>query len=152
MNSLVLDLSGIRNGSLTTLMALKGAKDISSDTDKRVFLQTIAASALRRKDAALRAAFFGVVASMSSDTDVRIVLTDALPYGHADPDVTLAVLKVVKEQMTSDGDRRVVLTTAIEQHLMSSPEVRAAFMNAARAMTSDAEYSLVMRAMFKQPQ
>jgi beta-lactamase regulating signal transducer with metallopeptidase domain len=135
-----------------TLMALKGAKDISSDTDKRVFLQTIAANALRRKDAALRAAFFDVVASMSSDTDVRIVLTDALPYGHADSDVTLAVLKVVQKQMTSDGDRRVVLTTAIEQHLLRTPEVRAAFMNAARAMTSDTEYSLVMRAMFKQPQ
>jgi hypothetical protein len=134
-----------------TLMALKGAKDISSDTDKRVFLQTIAANALRRKDAALRGAFFDVVSTMTSDTDARIVLTDALPYGHADPDVTLAVLKAVQKQMTSDGDRRIVLTTAIEQHLLTTPEVRAAFMNAARAMTSDTEYSLVMRAMFKQP-
>ena len=130
------------------LMALRGAKEISSDTDRRILLQTLAPRALRRKSAALRNAFFEAVDEMSSDTDVRVVLQSVLPYGHADPAVTLAVFKAV-EEMSSDTDKRVVLQTAAHQRLLTTPDVRKAYMAAARTMSSDTDYSIVMQSALK---
>ncbi|MBC7794010.1 MAG: hypothetical protein H7Z43_09890 [Clostridia bacterium] len=131
------------------LLALRGAAEISSDTDRRILLQTIAPRVLRRKSATLRDAFFAAAREMTSDTDLRIVLQAALPFGHNDPAITLAVFKAVGN-MSSDTDKRVVLQTAAEQHLLSTSEIRNAFMVAARTMSSDTDYSLVMQAALKQ--
>jgi len=141
---------GVTDDPDMMLMALRGAKEISSDTDKRILLQTLAAGSLRRKDPALRKAFFDVADTFSSDSDLRVVLVAALPYGHADPSVTSNVLRLVGDRMSSDGERRVVLVTAVEQRLIKNDQQRKEFMTAARTITSDDEYRVVMQAAFKQ--
>ncbi|MEO8192734.1 MAG: M56 family metallopeptidase [Gemmatimonadales bacterium] len=130
------------------LLALRGAKDISSSTDKRTLLQTIAAGALRRRSAALRSAFFDVTATMDSDTDLRAVLNAALPYAHSDQAIAFAVFNEVKGHMSSDTDKRAVLTAAVEQKLLSTPQLREAFMAAAKSISSSTDYTAVMRAAF----
>ena len=132
------------------LMALEGAKKISSDTDRRVLLQTVAARALGRRSVQLRKAYFEATAAMTSDTDLRVTLTSALPYGHADPEVTIAVFKSVGRQMTSDSDKRVTLSAAIEQRLIKTPAIREAFMAAARTIESDTDFTNLMQAALKQ--
>ncbi|MEO8575441.1 MAG: M56 family metallopeptidase [Gemmatimonadales bacterium] len=131
------------------LLALQGAKEISSDTDRRLLLQTLAPRALRRKSTVLRKAYFAAVAEMTSDTDRRIVLQSALPYGHADSAVTLAVFKSVAD-MSSDTDRRLVLQTAAEQRLLATSEIRNAFMIAAKTITNSTDYTLVVQSALKQ--
>jgi len=131
------------------LLALRGAKQISSSTDKRVLLQTIAPRALRRRSAELRDAYFQAAATVDSDTDLRIVLTSALPYGHADPAVTLAVFKLVATNMSSDTEKRIVLATAVEQGMLSSPALREAFMTAANTIESSTDYTVLMQSALK---
>jgi len=131
------------------LLALKGAADISSDTDKRILLQTLAAGSLRRSNPDLRKAFFDVVETMSSDTDVRVVLQAALPYGHSDPLVVSDVFRLVGERMSSDSDKRVVLVTAIEQKLLKTAKLREELMTAVKSFSSDDEVRVVMQALAK---
>src|SRR5688572_24686880 len=69
---------GATNDPEMMLMALRGAKEISSDTDKRTLLQTMISRALGPRRADLRKAFFDVVETIESDTDGSIVLSDAL--------------------------------------------------------------------------
>ena len=140
---------GVSDDPDMVLLALKGAADISSDTDKRILLQTLAAGSLRRNSPDLRKAYFDAVESMSSDTDVRIVLQAALPYGHADHLVTSNVLRLVGNKMSSDTDKRVVLVTAIEQKLLSTKKLREELMTAAKSMSSDDDYRVVMQALAK---
>jgi beta-lactamase regulating signal transducer with metallopeptidase domain len=130
------------------LFALKGAKDIDSDTDKRTLLETVAAGALRRKSEALRTAYFDVVKTMQSDTDIRAVTIAALPYAHIDAQIALEVYRQVQTHMESDTDKRAVLTTAIEQHLLATSGLRTAFMAAAKTITSSTDYTAVMKAAF----
>jgi beta-lactamase regulating signal transducer with metallopeptidase domain len=132
------------------LMALRGAPSISSDGDKRVLLQVIAPKVLGKKDARLRNAFFDAAATIESDTDLRVLLQDALAYGKADSAVTLAAFRLVGSNMESDTDRRVTLTTAAEMHLLTTPALRAAYMTAAKKMTSSSDYMLTMQAALKQ--
>jgi hypothetical protein len=141
---------GVSDDADMLLLALKGARDISSDGDKRVLLQTVAAGALRRKSEALRTAFFDAAETMTSDSDLRVVLTTALPYGHADHFVTSEVFRLVKERMSSDSERRVVLVTAAEQRLISTASLRDEFMAAAKAISSSTDYRVVMQAALKQ--
>jgi beta-lactamase regulating signal transducer with metallopeptidase domain len=131
------------------LFALKGAKDIDSDTDKRTLLETVASGALRRKSDALRTAYFDVVSTMQSDTDIRAVCIAALPWAHNDIMIAFAVYHVVETQMTDDTDQRAVLITAIEQHLLGSKSLRASFMSAAKKIESSTDYTAVMTAAFK---
>lgn len=140
---------GVADDPDMLLLALKGTAEISSDTDKRILLQTLAAGSLRRNNPDLRKAFFDVVETMSSDSDVRVVLQAALPYGHADPLVTSNVFRLVADRMSSDSDRRVVLVTAIEQKLLSSKKLRDELMTAVKSMSSDNEYRVVMQALAK---
>lgn len=132
------------------LLALRGAKEISSDTDRRTLLQTLAPRALRRKSPVLRTAYFDAASAMTSDTDLRIVLTSALPYGHADPAVTFAVFNAVAKTMTSDSDKRVVLTVAAEQRLLTTSALRTAFMAAAKSIDNSTDYTVVLQAALKQ--
>jgi hypothetical protein len=132
------------------LMSLKGAEDLSSDSDKRVLLQTVAAGALRRKDPTLRSAFFKAAESMSSDTDLRVVLVAALPYGHADPVVTENVLRLAADQLSSDSEKRLTLVTALEQRLITTAAIRDKFMKAAKSISSGDDLRIVMQAAAKQ--
>jgi beta-lactamase regulating signal transducer with metallopeptidase domain len=141
---------GVTDDPDMMLMALQGAKELSSDTDRRILLQTLAAGSLRRKDASLRKAFFDATETFTSDTDLRVVLVAALPYGHADPLVTSSVLRVVGDRLSSDTEKRIVLVTAVEQRLIKNEAQRKEFMTAAKTMSSDDEYRVVMQAAFKQ--
>ena len=131
------------------LMALQGAKDLSSDGDRRVLLQQIAPRALGRKNVALRKAFFEASAEMTSDEDLRVVLMTALAYARTDPEVTLAVFNAVKTQMTSDDDKRVTLQTAIAHRLLTTSAVRQAFNAAARSIQSDGAFSALMQGVLQ---
>lgn len=141
---------GVSDDPDMMLLALEGAKDISGDSDKRVLLQTLAAGSLRRNSARLRTAFFDVADTFSSDTDLRLVLMAALPFGHADPLVTSNVFRLVEKRMSSDTDRRIVLVTAAQQKLITTPTLREQFMAAAKSMSSGSDYRLVIQAAFNQ--
>ncbi len=132
------------------LVALRGVHDISSDTEKRTLLQSIAPKILGRRDARFRTAFFSAAGSIESDTDLRILLQDALEYGHADPAITLAVFDLVGRSMESDSDRRITLTSAAEKHLLTSSVLRDAYAAAAKKMTSSTDYVITMQAAIKQ--
>jgi beta-lactamase regulating signal transducer with metallopeptidase domain len=137
---------GITDDPDMVLLALRGAADLSSDTDKRVLLQTLAAGALRRADPKIRTAYFDAAATMSSDSDLRVVLQMALPHAHSDPVVTSKVFAIVADRMTSDDDKRVVLITAASQHLINTAKLREEFMAAVRTMSSGSQIALVMAA------
>ncbi len=132
------------------LMALQGAKELSSDGDRRILLQTIAPRALGKRDATLRKAFFDATAEMTSDSDLRVTFTSILPYAHADPEITLEIFKAVAKQMTSDEDKRVTLTGAISQKLLKTNAIREAFMIAARSIESDTDFTVLMQAALRQ--
>jgi hypothetical protein len=132
------------------MLALQGVSGLSSDTDRRILLESIAPKALGKKDQKLRNAFFEACESFSSDTDLRIVLQEALPHAHADPAITLAVFKLVETKMSSDSDRRVVLTFAASAHLVNTTAARSAYVAAAKAMSSGSDYTVAMQALLKQ--
>ena len=129
------------------VMALDGARDLSSDEDRRLLLQTIAAKALGSRNQEMRTAFFRAARAFTSDTSLRLTLQDALAYARKDPEITIGALKLAEEKMTSDTDRRLVLTTAAEQKLINSDSARAAYMLAAKKMTSSSDYRIVMQAV-----
>jgi hypothetical protein len=129
------------------LLALEGAKSISSDGDKRAFLETVAPGALRRRKESLRSAYFGVVSTIKSSGDLRLAVIAALPFGHADPEITTKALDIVRRDITSDGDKRVVLVAVANQRLLNSPSMREQFMSAARSITSPQDMRVVMQAV-----
>jgi beta-lactamase regulating signal transducer with metallopeptidase domain len=141
---------GVTDDPDMLLLALQGAADMSSDSEKRVLLQTLAAGSLRRSNPTLRKAFFDAAETFSSDSDLRVVLQTALPYGHTDPAVTENSLRLVADRMSSDGDKRVVLVTAAAQRLIRTARARTAFMTAAKSMSSDSEFAVVMQSLPKQ--
>ncbi|MEP6507396.1 MAG: M56 family metallopeptidase [Gemmatimonadales bacterium] len=130
-------------------MALRGVRVLSSDSDRRVLLQALAPRALGNRKSRLRVAFFDATSAFTSDSDMRIVLQDALVYATTDPAITLAAFKLVGK-MTDDSDRRLVLTTAASQHLLNSREAREAYMTAAKKITSSSDYRIVMQAILQQ--
>jgi beta-lactamase regulating signal transducer with metallopeptidase domain len=140
---------GVSDDPTMILMALQGAKEISSDEDRRVLLTTIAPKALGKKDATLRKAFFDASAEFTSDSDLRVLYTTILNYGQADPEVTLAILAGVKKQMTSDEDKRVTLTGVISQKLLKTDKIRQAFMEAARSIESDSDFTALMQSALR---
>jgi hypothetical protein len=131
------------------LFALQGAKGIDSDTDKRHLLETVAPMALRRKSSALRTAYFDVVTTIESDTDMRAVLIAALPYAHIDEGIAFATFREVQTHLESDTDKRAVLTIAIQQHLLGTAQLRQAFMAAVKTIESSTDYTAVMQAAFR---
>ena len=145
----VLRQYGISDDPTMILMALQGAKELSSDEDRRVLLTTIAPRALGKKDATLRKAFFEAAAEFTSDSDLRVLYTTILPHGQTDPEITLAILTGVKNQMTSDEDKRVTLTGVISQKLLKTDVIRRAFMEAARSIESDSDFSALMQSALR---
>ncbi len=131
------------------LMALQGAREISSDTDRLTLLVTVAPKALGKKNAALRRAYFEATAAMTSDTDLKGALIAALEHGNGEPEVTLAVFKAVGTQMTSDTDKRDTLEAAVERKLLKTSSLREAFMVAARTIESSTDFTSLMESALK---
>ena len=141
---------GVTDDPEMLLLSLHGAVDVTSDTDKRVLLQTLAAGALRRRESKFRDAWFDAAATITSDTDLRVVLQTALPYGHNDLAVTSRVLKLVASNLSSDMEKRVVLMTAAAQKTITTSKLRQEFMEAAKTISSSTELAIVMAAASKQ--
>jgi len=131
------------------LMALRGAKELSSDGDKANLLKTLAASALTGPNPALRRAFFEAYETLSSDGDSRSVLIAALPYGHANPAVTVDVIQATRH-ISSDGDKAEVLIALTKQRLLTSAAIRNAFLDAAKEISSSYDYKRVLQAPSEQ--
>jgi hypothetical protein len=131
------------------LMALRGAKELSSDGDKANLLKTLAASALNGRNPALRRAFFEAYQTLSSDGDSKSVLTAALPYGHANPAVTLDVIEATGH-ISSDGDKAEVLIELTKQRLLTSAATRNAFLSAAKEISSSYDQKRVLQAAVEQ--
>lgn len=131
------------------LMALRGAKDLTSDGDKANLLKTVAATALTARNPALRRAFFNAFETLSSDGDSRSVLTAAIPYGHANPAITLDVIESTRH-ISSDNDKAEVLIALTKQRLLSSAAIRDAFLSAAKQISSSADYKRVLQAAIEQ--
>lgn len=131
------------------LMALRGAKELSSDGDKANLLKTLAASALNGRNPVLRRAFFEAYETLSSDGDSRSVLTAALPFGHANPAVTLDVIQATRH-ISSDGDKAEVLIALTKQRLLTSAAIRNAFLDAAKEISSSYDYKRVLQAVSEQ--
>jgi beta-lactamase regulating signal transducer with metallopeptidase domain len=131
------------------LMALRGAKELSSDGDKSTLLKTLAASALNGRNPALRRAFFDAFETLSSDGDKRSVLIAALPYGHANPAVTLDVIQGTRH-ISSDTDKAEVLIALTQQRLLASAAIRNAFLDAAKLISSSYDQRRVLQALTEQ--
>jgi hypothetical protein len=131
------------------LMALQGAKDLTSDTDKSTLLKTVAASALTSRNPALRRAYFDAFATLTSDTDGRSVLVAAIPYAHANPAVTLDVINGTLH-LNSTTDQAEVLIAVAKQRLLTSPDLTKAYMAAAKHISSSYDYSRVLQAAIQQ--
>ena len=131
------------------LMALRGAKELSSDGDKANLLKTLAASALNGRNPALRRAFFEAYETLSSDGESRNVLIAALPFGHANSAVTRDVIEATRH-ISSDTDKAEVLIALTKQRLLSSSTIRDAFLDAAKAISSSSDYRRVLQAATEQ--
>ncbi len=130
------------------LMALKGAKEISSSADKRSILEALVARTLGRGNSRYREAYFEVASTIDSDTDLRAVLIAALGLARNDAAITFSVFDQIK-RMTSDTDKRVVLITAVEKDLLTTSAIRTAFMKTARTIQSSTDFTAVIQAAFK---
>src|SRR5438067_7484484 len=127
------------------LMALQGAKDLTSDTDKSTLLKTIAATALTSRSPSLRHAYFDAFATLNSDYNGRGVLIAAIPYAHANPAVAMDVINGTLH-LNSSVDKAEVLIAVANQRLLRRAENRKAYMVAAMKIISSADYSLVLQA------
>src|SRR5688500_3923195 len=131
------------------LMALRGVKDVPSSGDKRDVLTTLAAPALSRNRADLRRAFFEAFGTIPSAGDMRDVLLAAIPYGHTNSAVTIAVIEGTLS-ISSSGDKAQVLIAVAQQRLLKSPSVREAYLKAAKQMSSSGDYARVLQAAIQQ--
>ncbi|HUQ21048.1 MAG TPA: M56 family metallopeptidase [Gemmatimonadaceae bacterium] len=135
--------------SQAVLMALQGARDITSDGDKASLLTMLAAQSLSSGSRSLRRAYFDAANTITSDGDRRTVLTAAIPYGHANSLVTQEVIQGAS-LITSDGDKAEVLILVAKQRLLTRSSIREAFMAAAKTITSSGDYKRVLLAGFEQ--
>jgi beta-lactamase regulating signal transducer with metallopeptidase domain len=131
------------------LMALRGAKDVTSDGDKASLLKKVTAPALLSGNATLRRAFFEACETISSDGDKRSVLVLAAPYGHGNSKVTLEVIDATRH-IESAGDKAEVFIAVARQHLLTSSALRNAYLDAAKLITSSGDYARVMQAAVQQ--
>ena len=131
------------------LMALQGAKDLTSDTDKSTLLKTVAATALTSRNPAMRRAYFDAFATLNSDTDGRSVLVAAIPFAHANPAVTLDVINGTRH-LNSSTDQAEVLIAIARQRLLTGPEISKAYVAAAKKLSSSYDASRVLQAAIQQ--
>ncbi len=134
--------------STAILMALEGAKRLSSDTDRLGLLEKVAPYALKGSSPRLRTAFWDAYSSFSSDTDRLSLLLKVLIYAKNQPALVAETLRA-SHAMTSDTDRATILIAVANQGLLTTAPLRTAYMTAARHMTSDTDYRNVLEALLK---
>jgi hypothetical protein len=112
----------------------RAAGGVASDADKAAVLARLT-SRLDESEA-VRSAYFGAVASMTSDAERRRLLLGVLDATR-DPAVVPAVLDALAP-MTSDAERTAVLTAVAARHPLDAPAVRERYFARVEPMTSDA--------------
>jgi beta-lactamase regulating signal transducer with metallopeptidase domain len=127
-------------------LVLDGVEQITSPGDKQTILELAAPRVLRSRDASLHKAFFRAVAGIQSSGDKRTVLLAALPYGHANESITVAVLSAAAD-LSSDGDKALVLVTAANQHLVTSDAVMKAYLATTNTISSSGDVKTAMAAV-----
>jgi hypothetical protein len=95
----------------------RAAGGVTSDADKAAVLARL--TPRLDESAAVRSAYFGAVASMTSDAERRRVLLGVLDATR-DPAVVPAVLDALAP-MTSDAERTAVLTAVAARHPLDAP-------------------------------
>ena len=121
----------------------EAAEELPSSGDKANFLIATAAEYLTPGNAALRSVYFHTTSTLQSSGDMANVLMAATPYGHADPQIALAVVETSKG-MASSGDRANVLISIANANLLTTRELKDAFMKAALALPSDGDRANVL--------
>ena len=106
------------------VLLAKAAEDLPSSGDKANFLIASAPRYLSGGNSALSNAFFSAAATVPSSGDLANVLITALPYGHANPGVTPAVIETSKH-LSSSGDIANVLIDLISQRVIRSDNTSA---------------------------
>jgi hypothetical protein len=127
------------------VLLAKAAEDLPSSGDKANFLIASAARYLSGGNSALANAFFSAAATVPSSGDLANVLITALPYGHANPAVTPAVIETSKH-LTSSGDIANVLIDLISQRVIRSDNTSAtrAVINRTLSMASSGDRANVL--------
>ncbi|MFL5568248.1 MAG: M56 family metallopeptidase [Gemmatimonadaceae bacterium] len=129
----------------------KAAETLPSSGDKANFLMSTAARYLTSSSEPLRSAFFRTTATLQSSGDMSNVLMTAVPYGHADPAITLYVIETSK-RVTSSSDAANVLHTLITQRLLHSGTSAAtiAAIERTRSLGSGSDQANVLHSMVNQ--
>src|SRR5215208_1314128 len=96
------------------ILLAKAAETLPSSGDKANFLMATAAEYLTPANASVRSAYFRTARTVQSSGDMANVLISAIPYGHANPQVTSQVVEGSKD-VTSSGDAANVLMSLISQ-------------------------------------
>jgi hypothetical protein len=120
----------------------RAAGGVTSDADKAAVLARL--TPRLDESQAVRSAYFGAVASITSDAERRRVLLGVLDATR-DPAVVPAVLDALGP-MTSDAERTAVLTAVAARHPLDAPAVRERYFARVEPITSDAARERVLLA------
>ena len=99
------------------LLLGQAAAELPSSGDKANFLIATAAEFLTPGSAALRSVYFHTTSTLQSSGDMANVLMSAAPYGHADPQIALAIVETSKG-LASSGDAANVLMSLASQRVL----------------------------------
>lgn len=129
---------------LLVLLA-RAAEGLGSSGDKANFLIAAAAEFLTPNNEALRNAFFHAAATVPSSGDLANVLIDALPYGHADPQIASLVVETSKA-VASSGDAANILIDLASQRVLTrnNPRATLAAINRTLTMASSGDRANVL--------
>jgi len=127
------------------VLLAQAAESLPSSGDKANFLITTAAEYLNPANESLRNAYFRTVATVQSSGDMANVLISAIPYGHANPAVTLEVIEKSKG-LTSSGDAANVLITLVSQGVVKpgTPQATLAVIRRTLTMASSGDRANVL--------
>lgn len=106
------------------LVLAKAAESLPSSGDKANFLLATTSEYLTPGDAALRIAFFKTASTLQSSGDMANVLINAIPYGHANPDVVFNIVEG-SNALASSGDAANVLLAMVSQRVVKASMTRA---------------------------
>ena len=116
------------------LLLGEAAEELPSSGDKANFLIATAAEYLTPGNAALRSVYFHTTSTLQSSGDMANVLMAATPYGHADPQIALAVVETSKG-LASSGDAANVLISLATQRVLRSGNEKATLAAIQRTQT-----------------
>ncbi|HJQ11477.1 MAG TPA: M56 family metallopeptidase [Gemmatimonadaceae bacterium] len=116
------------------LLLVQAAAELPSSGDKANFLIATAAEYLNPRNAGLRTAYFRTTSTLQSSGDMANVLLTAMPYGHADPQIAVEVVKA-SEALTSSGDAANVLLGLVGQRLLQPSDAHSTLAAIQRTLT-----------------